>query len=77
MNLAVGAGGLLLAARFQPFGGAYKPALDKVATGVALNAVGMDNSDLITVGLKEGIATLANGYLSGSGFSGASLYNIG
>jgi len=72
-NLAVGAAALTIAKMFQPFGGNYKPAVDKIACGVILPAIKMDNNDLLTAGIKEGIATLVTGYLSGAGYSGGSL----
>ena len=65
MNSLVGAGALVVAQRYQPFGGQYKPAVDKILLGVALPMVGMDNRDFLSVGIKEGIATLANSYLGG------------
>lgn len=60
-----GVGGLIVAQRYQPFGGAYKPAIDKIALGVVLPMIGMDNRDMLSVGIKEGIATLVNSYLGG------------
>lgn len=60
-----GVGGLIVAQRYQPFGGAYKPAIDKIALGIALPMIGMDNRDMLSVGIKEGIATVVNQYLGG------------
>jgi hypothetical protein len=60
---AAGIAGLLVASKFQPFGGRYKPVVDSVATGAVLSAVGLDNMDLVTAGAKWGIATAINDYL--------------
>ena len=65
LKTAVGAGALIAAQRYQPFGGQYKPAIDKIALGVILPVVGMGNKDFLSVGIKEGIATVVNGYLGG------------
>ena len=69
MHTAVGAGGLVVMQRYQPFGGSYKPAIDKIALGVALPMIGMGNKDFLSVGIKEGIATLVNQYLGGGAIS--------
>ena len=66
-DMIAGTVGLIVAQRYQPFGGQYKGAVDKVATGLVLNVAKLDNKDLITAGIKEGLATLANSYLSGGG----------
>lgn len=47
--------------------GSYNPAVQKIAAGFGLKAVGMDNSDLISAGLKEGLATVIDNYTSGRG----------
>ena len=65
-SVAFGTAGLLVAERFQPFGGAYKPAIDKIAIGLVGPMVGMDNHDMLTVGVKEGLATFVDGFLGGS-----------
>lgn len=65
-SLIAGSAALIVAQRYQPFGGPYKPAIDKVASGIVLNVAHLDNADLISAGIKEGVATLVNGYL-GSG----------
>ena len=64
-SLAVGTAGLVVAQRFQPFGGAYKPAIDKIAVGAIASMAKMDNMDLVTAGIKEGVATLVNQALQG------------
>lgn len=64
-ELAAGAGALVVMRRYQPFGGAYKPSLDKVAAGVALNAIKLGNSDLVTSGIKEGLSVLVDSFLGG------------
>jgi hypothetical protein len=66
MQWISGAAGLILMQRYQPFGGVYKPAIDKIAIGVTMPMVGLDNRDMLSVGIKEAIATLANSYLGGS-----------
>jgi len=63
--LAAGSLGLMVMQRFQPFGGVYKPAVDKIALGIVLPMLKLDNADMLSVGIKEGIATLANQYLAG------------
>jgi len=68
-SIAAGSLGLMAMQRFQPFGGIYKPAIDKIALGIVLPMVKLDNQDMLTVGIKEGLATLANQYLLG-GFPG-------
>jgi len=47
--------------------GSYNPAVQKIGAGFALKAVGMDNSDLISAGIKEGLATVIDNYTSGKG----------
>ena len=47
--------------------GSYNPAVQKIGAGFALKAIGMDNSDLISAGLKEGLATVIDNYTSGRG----------
>jgi len=70
-----GALGLFLVQRFNPLlaGTVYKPAVDKVITGIGLQALGLDNSDLTTAGIKEGLSTLLNDFTGGMGpmFGGA------
>lgn len=66
-GLLIGSVGLMAAQRFQPFGGAYKPAVDKIAVGLVGQAVGMGQSDLLSAGIKEGLATLASGFMGGGG----------
>ena len=63
--LAVAAIGLPLMRRFQPFGGAYKPAVDMSALGIISNTMGAGNADLISAGIKYGIATAVDQYLLG------------
>jgi len=62
-SIAAGSLGLMAMQRFQPFGGVYKPAVDKIVLGIILPMIKLDNQDMLTVGIKEGIATLANQYL--------------
>jgi len=62
-GLAAGTLGLILAERYQPFGGIYKPAIDKIAIGLVAPMAGMDNHDMLTVGIKEGLAKVVGGYL--------------
>ena len=69
MHTAAGAAGLVVMQRYQPFGGSYKPAIDKIALGVVLPMVGMGNKDMLSVGIKEGIATIVNQYLGGAAIS--------
>lgn len=69
VQTVAGAGGLVVMQRYQPFGGAYKPAIDKIALGVVMPMVGMGNKDMLSVGIKEGIATLVNQYLGGAAIS--------
>jgi len=64
-SVAAGSLGLMAMQRFQPFGGVYKPAIDKIALGILLPMVKLDNQDMLTVGIKEGLATLVNQYLGG------------
>lgn len=64
-GVAFGTAGLMVAQRFQPFGGEYKPAVDKIAIGLVGPMVGMGQHDMLTVGIKEGLATLANSVLGG------------
>jgi len=65
-SIGIGTAGLIVAQRFQPFGGAYKPAVDMLAVGLAGGALHMGQHDMLTAGVKVGLATLANGYLGGS-----------
>jgi hypothetical protein len=76
-NVVVGSLGLWLIRRLNPFGGMYKPAVDKVATGFVLGMAGMDNGDLITVGVKEGVATLADSFIGGGWSVGTSTNFVG
>lgn len=70
-SVAIGTAALVAMKRLQPFGGIYKPALDKIASGLALGAVKMDNSDLVTSGVKEALSILVDGFLGGNlGFQG-------
>ena len=62
-NVAFGTAGLIVTERFQPYGGAYRGPLNKVLIGIAGPMMGMDNRDMLTVGVKEGLATLVGGYL--------------
>ncbi len=62
-GLAAGTLGLILMERYQPFGGVYKPAIDKIAIGIVAPMVGMDNQDMLSVGIKEGLAKVVGGYL--------------
>jgi len=64
-SLAAGTVGLILTERYQPFGGIYKPAIDKMAIGLISPMIGMDNQDMLTVGVKEGLAKFVGGYLGG------------
>lgn len=64
-SVAFGTAGLIVANMYQPFGGAYKPAIDKIAIGLVGPMVGMGQHDMLTVGVKEGLATLVSGYLGG------------
>jgi len=64
-SLAAGTVGLILTERYQPFGGIYKPAIDKMAIGLVSPMIGMDNQDMLTVGVKEGLAKFVGGYLGG------------
>ncbi|MEM2169875.1 MAG: hypothetical protein QW186_08780 [Candidatus Bathyarchaeia archaeon] len=48
--------------------GNYDPAVQKIATGFVDQAVGMDNADMISVGIKEGVATLLDNLSAGVGF---------
>ena len=66
-SLAFGTAGIIATDRYQPYGGAYRPALNKVLIGVTGPMVGMDNRDMLTVGVKEGLATFVGGYLGGNG----------
>lgn len=47
--------------------GSYNPAAQQIGAGFALKAVGMDNTDLISAGIKVGIATAIDNYTSGRG----------
>jgi hypothetical protein len=47
--------------------GSYNPPVQKIGAGMALRAIGMDNTDLVSAGLKEGIATVIDNYTSGRG----------
>ena len=69
-NILAGTIGLILMQRYQPFGGQYKPAVDKIALGITLPIAGLDNADMLTVGVKEAVATLVNSYLGGGLGSG-------
>jgi hypothetical protein len=71
-NMLAGTIGLLLAQNFQPWGGDYKPIVDKIAAGAGLSLVGLDNTDLVTAGVKEGIAYTVTKYLQGGGIGGSS-----
>jgi hypothetical protein len=71
-NALAGTVGLLLMQNFQPWGGDYKPIVDKVGAGAALSLVGLDNTDLVTAGIKEGIAYTVTKYLQGGGIGGTS-----
>ena len=62
-NTLAGALGYLVVHNIQPLGGTWKPQIDKIATGIALNAVKMDNSDFVTVGIKEAIAKAVGTYV--------------
>ena len=62
-SVAFGTAGLVLTDRYQPYGGAYRGPLNKMAIGLIGPMVGMDNHDMFTVGVKEGLATLVTGYL--------------
>lgn len=64
-SLAAGTLGLILTDRYQPFGGVYKPAVDKIAIGIVGPMMGLDNQDMLTVGIKEGLARVVGGYLGG------------
>lgn len=64
-SLASGTLGLILTDRYQPFGGVYKPAVDKIAIGIVGPMMGLDNQDMLTVGIKEGLARVVGGYLGG------------
>ena len=66
LPMVTGAGGLVIMQRYQPFGGPYKPAIDKIALGMVLPIVGMGNKDMLSVGIKEAIATVVNSYLGGT-----------
>jgi len=50
--------------------GSYDPAVQKIATGFILSQVGLDNSDLISAGVKEGVATIADNLIAGKGIGG-------
>jgi hypothetical protein len=50
--------------------GAYDPAVQKITAGFVLSQVGLDNSDLISAGAKEAVATLADNLISGKGLGG-------
>ena len=67
-SIAVGAGGLVALQKFPVLGfaGAYKSAADKIAIGVIGPMLGADNHDMLTVGIKEGLATFVGGFLGGS-----------
>jgi hypothetical protein len=65
-SIGIGTLGLVAAQRFQPFGGAYKPAVDMVAVGALGGALHMGQHDMLTAGVKVGLATLVNSYLGGS-----------
>jgi len=65
-GIATGTAGLVLTQRFNPFGGSYKPVIDKIGAGLALGMLKMDNADLISSGIKEGLAQVVNSYLGGS-----------
>lgn len=74
LNNVVGALGILAAKKvvgensmLRISVGTYNPAVQKIAAGFGLRAVGMDNSDLISAGLKEGLATVIDNYTSGRG----------
>lgn len=68
-NTAIGTGLLMAMQRFQPFGGNYKPAVDKLAVGVIGKVAKIGQADMLTVGIKEGLATLGNQYLGGGAIS--------
>jgi len=50
--------------------GSYDPAVQKIATGFILSQVGLDSSDLISAGVKEGVATIADNLIAGKGIGG-------
>jgi len=50
--------------------GTYDPGIQKMVAGVGLGAVGMDNRDLLTAGVKESVATLIDNYMGGGGLFG-------
>lgn len=50
--------------------GLYDPGLQKIAAGAGLGAVGFDNHDLLTAGVKELVATAIDSYVGGGGLLG-------
>lgn len=75
-SIAYSAVALPVVSRFQPFGGRYKGAIDMVAAGFIGNAVKCPSSDLISAGVKIGIANVVDDYLLGS-FLGSGQSSVG
>ena len=74
LNNVVGALGILAAKKLVGENsmvglnlGAYNPAVQKIGAGFILQAIGRDNADLMSAGVKEGIATVIDNYTSGRG----------
>ncbi|MBA7635864.1 hypothetical protein ES703_43468 [subsurface metagenome] len=74
MNSVIGALGILAAKKVVGENsmvglnlGAYNPAVQKIGAGFILQAIGRDNTDLVSAGVKEGIATVIDNYTSGRG----------
>ncbi|GAI56434.1 unnamed protein product, partial [marine sediment metagenome] len=50
---------------------------ESIATGAVLKVVGMDNADLISAGIKQGIAQVGKDLISGTLFGAAGNANEG
>jgi hypothetical protein len=64
----IGAAGLMAVKVIRPHLinlGNYNTPAESIATGAVLKMVGMDNSDLISAGIKQGIAQVGRDLLSG------------
>ena len=68
-GLVTGVAGIALMKKYNPYGGEYKPAIDKIVPGVVLPMIKMDNHDLLTAGIKEALATAVDTYLLGGGYA--------
>ena len=72
-NSLIGAAGLMAVKMVRPHLvnlGNYNTPVESIATGAVLKMVGMDNTDLISAGIKQGIAQVGRDLLSGTLFGG-------